>query len=252
MASHSIRSSLSASLALLSRHFSCPRFYTESTNWFAQHVATGCLWVPPGPPAGVRNVSRRYFAIPNPAIANPARALRLQYLRPAELGLCAWGVRRLQIRMTLRHSIIWCLLYAGLAWVGPAALAGETRGTVCVAPIPRDSVWKGNDTGATLASTFTIQIDKLSAITVTTNLSGGFTNLALGQKHMVKIRMDGKPRESFPLRFETFERGAGDKVVHIRLRYDTMYGYWHPGRVDTLPCRCQKSPSNQSAAANRR
>jgi hypothetical protein len=153
--------------------------------------------------------------------------------------------------MTSRRQIIHCLLVASIAWVGTSRLAGQSVGTVCVAPIPMDGVWKGNDTGATLTSTFSIQIDDLPAITVTTNLSGVFTNLALRQKHMVKIRLDGKPRESFPLRFETFDRGAGDKVVHIRLRYDTMYGYWHPGRVDALPCRCQKSPSNHALQRTR-
>ena len=126
--------------------------------------------------------------------------------------------------MLFRRSTICCLLVAGVPWVGASSLLAQKVGTICVAPIPLDGVWKGNDTGASLASTFTIQIDNLPPIKVTTNLSGVFTNVALGQKHMVRVRLNGEPRESFPLTFESFDRGAGDKVVHLRLRYDTMYG----------------------------
>ena len=124
--------------------------------------------------------------------------------------------------------------------VVPARSAELAVGTVFIAPIPMDGIWKGNHTGATMESVFTIQIDNLPPVQVTTNSTGVFTNLALGQKHMVKIRLDGKPRESFPLKFETFQGDSSDKNVHIRLRYDPMYGYWHRRAVDKFPCNCQK------------
>ncbi len=101
----------------------------------------------------------------------------------------------------------------------PATLLKPT-GLVCVDPIPKQSVWKGNDTGATEKSVFTIQIDDRPPIKVSTETSGVFTNLPTNSKHLVRIQLDGKPLTSF--RFSFHEHASN----HLRLWYYTMYGNW--------------------------
>jgi hypothetical protein len=96
----------------------------------------------------------------------------------------------------------------------------KANGLVCVDPIPKHSVWKGNDTGATEKSIFTVQIDDRPPITISTQAAGVFTNLPTDSKHLVKIRLDGKPLTSF--RFSFAEHGSD----HLRLWYYTMYGNW--------------------------
>src|SRR5689334_15224353 len=77
--------------------------------------------------------------------------------------------------------------------------ASDSDGRVCVQKIPSgpSSSWKANDTGASDRSMFSVRIDDLPAIGVTTNSSGVFTNLSLAKKHLVAIRLDGKPLTSF-------------------------------------------------------
>jgi len=96
----------------------------------------------------------------------------------------------------------------------------KSNGLVCVDPIPKHSVWKGNDTGATEKSIFTVQIDDRPPINISTQAAGVFTNLSTASKHVVKIRLDGKPLTSF--RFSFGEHGSD----HLRLWYYTMYGNW--------------------------
>ena len=101
----------------------------------------------------------------------------------------------------------------------PARATTNQLGKVCVQKISMNSRWDANDTGAKEGSAFTVQVDDLPAITVTTNLSGVFTNLSLAKKHFVKIKLDGKALTSF--RFDFKERGD-----HLRLWYNPFYGTW--------------------------
>jgi hypothetical protein len=117
--------------------------------------------------------------------------------------------------------------------VGSAcAAAGACR--VCVTRIPAGERWDANDTGAKESSTFTVQLDNLPAVLVTTNVSGVFTNLSLAGEHAVTIRLDGKPLTSFRFSF----KGRGD---HLRLWYNPFYGSW--SLLDVRPgekCACPK------------
>jgi hypothetical protein len=101
------------------------------------------------------------------------------------------------------------------------AYAADGIGKVCVQPISSGpkSNWKGNDTGATERSVFTVRIDDLPAIRVSTNSSGVFTNLALTKRHLIKIQLDNKPLTSFWFSFDS----RGD---HLRLWYNEFYGTW--------------------------
>jgi hypothetical protein len=96
----------------------------------------------------------------------------------------------------------------------------KPTGLVCIDPIPKSSVWKANDTGATERSVFSVQIDSQSPVTISTNLAGAFTNLASASKHVVKIRLAGKPLTSFRFMFQDYESD------HLRLWYNTVYGTW--------------------------
>ncbi len=94
------------------------------------------------------------------------------------------------------------------------------KGTVVVDPIPIGEVWKGNDTGATEQSVFTVRIDDLDAVRVSTHAAGNFTGLALDRRHLVDIHLDGRRLTSF---WFTFDDRTGP---HRRLWYKTKYGAW--------------------------
>lgn len=102
-----------------------------------------------------------------------------------------------------------------------AARGADSFGRVCVQKIAAGpaSDWQANTTGASERSTFTVSIDEHPALTVTTNSSGVFTNLSLTGKHLVTIRLDGKPLTSFRFTFE-------GRSQHLRLWYNEFYGTW--------------------------
>jgi hypothetical protein len=114
--------------------------------------------------------------------------------------------------------------------------ASERVGRVCIQAI-QISDKKAYDTGATKNSVFTVQIDDLKGLRVSTNASGVFTNLSLVKKHLVKIQLDGKPLTSF--RF-TFDEGRN----HSRLWYNSFYGTWSLSNVQSdekCPCTNPKT-----------
>jgi hypothetical protein len=119
--------------------------------------------------------------------------------------------------------------------------AADGVGRVCIGLIPVGERWDANRTGARESSAFTIQIDKLTRVLVTTNVSGVFTNLSLAREHLVKIRLDGKPPASFRFSF----KGRGD---HLRLWYNPFYGSW--SLSDVRPgenCACPKATPNSAS-----
>src|SRR5262245_36538030 len=123
------------------------------------------------------------------------------------------------------------------------ARAADGAGKVCVARIPTGERWDANGTGAKEASTFTIQLDKLAPVLVTTNTSGVFTNLALAGEHSIRIRLDGKPLASFKFSFD----GRGD---HLRLWYNPFYGSWSLSDVRSGDrCACPKAKASTQAAS---
>src|SRR5262245_3861010 len=91
------------------------------------------------------------------------------------------------------------IVLASLLSLLPAggAPAADGAGRVCITRIPTGGRWDANDTGARESSTFTIQIDKLQPVLVTTNASSVFTNLSFAGEHLVRIRVDGKPLTAF-------------------------------------------------------
>lgn len=93
------------------------------------------------------------------------------------------------------------------------------------------------------SSTFTVQVDNLAPVQVSTNASGVFTNLSLASEHTMKIRLDGKPLSSF--RFSFKRRGD-----HLRFWYNPFYGSW--SLSDVRPggkCACPKEKASNQAAA---
>ena len=123
--------------------------------------------------------------------------------------------------------------------------SAEPVGRVCITRIPAGDRWDANHTGAKETSTFTVQIDNLSPLRVTTDNSGVFTNLPLASEHSVKIQLDGKPLTSFRFSFK-------ERQDHLRLWYNPFYGSWslsdvRPGQK----CACPKAKaSNQAASGN--
>jgi len=123
--------------------------------------------------------------------------------------------------------------------------AADAVGRVCITPIPTGERWDANDTGARESSTFTVQVDNLPPVQVSTNASSVFTNLSLASEHTMKVRLDGKPLSSFRFSF----KGRGD---HLRFWYNPFYGSWslsdvRPGKK----CACPKAKaSNQAASSN--
>jgi hypothetical protein len=109
----------------------------------------------------------------------------------------------------------------GLLCLAIAAIAADETGRVCVEKIASGpgASWKANGSGATERSIFTVRIDEMPAIKVSTNSSGVFTNLALSGKHLVAIRLDDKPLTSFRFSFE-------DRPPHLLLWYNEFYGTW--------------------------
>jgi hypothetical protein len=123
------------------------------------------------------------------------------------------------------------------------ARGADDVGKVCVEKIPSrpSSSWKGNATGATEHSTFTVRIDDLPVIGVTTNSSGVFTNLSLTKKHLVTIRLDDKPLTAFRFSFES-------RPSHVRLWYNEFYGTWSLSDVRASEkCACSSSTSPNTA-----
>jgi len=136
--------------------------------------------------------------------------------------------------MTTKRCPFLAIACAVLASIATAL--GDDSGKVCIQTIPSGpaSNWQANQTGASERSVFTIRIDKLPPIRVTTNSSGVFTNLSLTEKHVVSIRLDGKPSASFKF---SFEGGSGHRV----LWYNEFYGTW--SMWDVKPgdkCACPK------------
>src|SRR4051812_25611143 len=84
------------------------------------------------------------------------------------------------------------LLTTALFIVTGCAGAADSVGRVCVQAITTGESWKANGTGAAERSVFTVRIDNLPALQISTNSSGMFTNLSLTTKHTVKIRLDDK------------------------------------------------------------
>src|SRR6266446_776488 len=85
----------------------------------------------------------------------------------------------------------------------------KSLGVVCVDGISKNERWDANQTGATEKSIFTIQIDDLPPVQISTAAAGVFTNLSTSAKHLVKIGVDGRPLTSF--RF-TFQESRSDHL----------------------------------------
>src|SRR5262249_47972708 len=118
-------------------------------------------------------------------------------------------------------------------------------GQVCITRIPMGERWDANDTEAKESSAFTVQIDKLAPVLVTTNVSGVFTNLSLAGDHVVRIQLDNKPLTSFRFSF----KGRGE---HLRLWYSPFYGSWslwdvRPGEK----CACPKARASAPVSPKR-
>ncbi len=145
------------------------------------------------------------------------------------------------------HATIQMLILMS-ALFGLSIVANASDGKVCVQKIPSGptSSWKGNDTGATERNTFSVRIDDLPVISVTTNSSGLFTNLSLIEKHLVTIRLENKPLTSFRFSFD-------GRAHHLRLWYNEFYGTWSLSDVRVgEKCECSRSlPTNKGAASHR-
>src|SRR5258706_15555458 len=96
----------------------------------------------------------------------------------------------------------------------------QPSGIVCIDPIATNWSREANESGATEKSNFTVQIDSLPPVQISTRSAGVFTNLTMHTTHLAKIRLDGKPLTSF--RF-SFEQSGGE---HLRLWYNEFYGTW--------------------------
>jgi hypothetical protein len=152
------------------------------------------------------------------------------------LTACAYPVR-LRHAMRFRTLFAKMLLRVVCLTSAVSAPAAESVGRVCVQAISKGESWQANDTGATERSIFTVQIDSLPAILISTNTSGVFTNLSLATNHLVKIRLDGKSLSSFLFTFK--ERGD-----HLRLWYSPFYGRWSLSDVKGGErCACPRKPS---------
>jgi hypothetical protein len=138
-------------------------------------------------------------------------------------------------------SIKAALVMTSLLLVVGSAGAAEGLGKVCVQQIATGDSWKANDTGASARSIFTVQVDDLAAIHVSTNGAGVFTNLSLTTKHLVKIQLDGKPLTSFRFTFQ-------DRGDHLRLWYSPFYGTWSLADVSAGGrCACSKRTKENSS-----
>jgi hypothetical protein len=131
------------------------------------------------------------------------------------------------------------IFFASLMLLVLVTATASADGIVCVDSISTNGSWKGNDTGATPASVFTVQIDDLLSQTISANSCGVFTNLNVNENHIMKIMMNGKPYASF--RFSFKDKGSD----HLRLWYNEFYGtwqLWQPGRNH----KCEYLKKNQA------
>ena len=93
-------------------------------------------------------------------------------------------------------------------------------GSVYVSKLDTKVRWEGNQTGATRDSIFKIDIDGKYRKSISSTKDAKFEELKLGQKHYIKIILDGKAIESFYFNFEDFE------CDQLWLYYKEMYGTW--------------------------
>jgi hypothetical protein len=141
-----------------------------------------------------------------------------------------------------KHTISLLILLFILAFHTQAA---EGAGKVCIAKIPTGDNWQANDTGATERSIFTVQIDDRPSIQISTNSSGVFTNLSPTAKHLVKVKLDGKPITSFRFSFNEHQD-------HLRLSYTPFYGTWSLSPIDPgEKCACQNPKSSKKNASSK-
>jgi hypothetical protein len=149
--------------------------------------------------------------------------------------------KRFKTAGTEENNFVLCTCEATiLSFFTQAQLPAGGVGKVCISRVPVGERWDANNTGAKESSKFVIQIDKVAPVLIGTNTSALVTNLSLTAEHSVKIKLDGKPLESFRFSFKGREN-------HLRLWYNPFYGSWslwdvRPGEK----CACPKLASASS------
>lgn len=118
-------------------------------------------------------------------------------------------------------------------------LSDSLRGTICIAPLPKDAKITDRDIPGKQTRKYTynfnVQIDSMNAISVTENSNHFIENLDIVNKHLVIIRDGENIIESFWFSFEDKES------TNLCLFYVPWYQTWllDPLLYNRPWCKCQ-------------
>jgi len=132
----------------------------------------------------------------------------------------------------LRQAAV-ALLIAFL--VSPAGSAEPERGSVCVAPIPKEPPRTAATPDLFCSSgKLSLKIDSLQAVPWPNQKSLKIGDLDLNSAHRVVVLCDGKPQQSFKFRFSEFKTGR--MCLFINDLYQTAQ-LWEPRRAPWCKCK---------------
>jgi hypothetical protein len=109
------------------------------------------------------------------------------------------------------------------------AFPDDVTGKVAIDPIPENSSWKANHSGANSESIFYIQIDDRLREKISIRDSAIVKDLDTAQSHVVKIYLNGKRIESFRFTFKEYDSNQ------LKLRYNPFHGTWSLSRMGGKP-----------------
>jgi hypothetical protein len=114
------------------------------------------------------------------------------------------------------------------------ALAAETQGTICIAPIPVGAPTTSAPGLMCVAGNLSLRIDSQSAMAWPRGGSQKIEGLDVGAPHRVVVLCDGKPQQSFRFRFSQFK--SQKLCLFINDLYQTAQ-LWEASRSPWCKCR---------------
>lgn len=134
----------------------------------------------------------------------------------------------------------------GTVFLGSVAAAETDTGSICLAKISVDAKALDRETDRDLAHyVFTVQVDDGERMEISTERFGVIRGLALGSRHLMKVRHDGKLLQSFWFTFE--ERNAEE----LCLWYKAWYATWvlSPKAGQGAWCDCTEADTQRAGEA---
>jgi hypothetical protein len=115
----------------------------------------------------------------------------------------------------------------------PQGATHNETGTVCVLPNSPEPPTRFSRGGEYNPATLTISIDKQPPVAWPHKRTVKIENLTLSDRHLIVLRSDGKPIQSFRFRF------SGYKDTLLCVYYDGYQGVQFGDKYNTFWCKCR-------------